>query len=668
MSFFGSAILVLACVVAVYSIASALLDSRDNKYSFPKTARIGVFVVAGLMTLAEILMLISFIGHDFSLAQVYVNSSLDTPPAYLLAGLWAGNAGALLFWAWIVALSGAVVLWRSNNANKTLMPYAVSLTLFVEIFFLVLLFIDPPFKALTFPATDGLGLSLALQTPLMLFHPPVLLAGYALTVVPFALAVAALCNRCVDKTWVLTARRWLVAAWLLLGFGNILGMWWAYEVLGWGGYWVWDPVENAGLMPWLLLTALLHSNIVYLRRGMQKIWTVLLAIASFWMVILGAFITRAMPADLSNHTFAQSNMTPVFTIFLLIVLAGSAYLVIDRRHCLNSEPCDDAVLSDSNAFALFNWIILASTVVILIGTLTPLITGASTSTDYFNQINLPLFMAVILLSGLSLFLGHERPDLNKLCRQLLLPSAGGVLAVVPAVIFGWTHWYTLIPLFVLGVTLSAILCKWGRDVLSRMRGCHENVCAAFWRLFNVNRNRYGGYIVHIAVVIMALGIIGSSAYSSEARLLVVAVGESVELDGYRFTYQGLDYRPSNQSPWEMWITAIAKLDVEHNGVAMRSMSPAGTWSFVYEDGEIVESRIDSKVAIHSNLLRDVYVIFHDFSGDTEEILITLMINPLVQWIWIGGLILLLGGAVSFSVPSRRMPDDNAQDDVSAGDV
>ena len=653
MSFLGTAILILACAVAVYSAASALLDSRDNKYGFPKTARMGVFIVAGLLTLAEALMLVSFYTHNFNLYQVANHSSLDTPAAYLLTGLWAGNAGALMFWAWLVALSGAFVLWRSNDYNKTLMPHSLALILLVEIFFLVLLFADPPFAASGEALTDGRGLSLILQTPLMIFHPPVLLAGYALTTVPFALAIAALFNRRVDNTWALTARRWLIASWLLLGLGNILGMLWAYAALGWGGYWAWDSVENSGLMPWLLLTALLHSNVLYLRRGIHKAWAVILAIASFWMVILGAFITRYIPN--SVHGFELSSSPLAFIVILLVVPAGAVYLLIDRRHDLADAPCNDAPVSARNIFTLFNWIIAIATIVILIGTMLPFITSSSTSQSYFNTFNLPVFIIVILLSGLCVLVGWgHRPDIKKLSRRLLFPFLGGVIAVVLALVFGWTHWYVLLPLFVLGITVLTTLYKWCSDVLSRMHGCGENAVVAFWRLFMVNRSRYGGYIAHIAVAVMALGIIGSSAYGTEKRLQEVNVGDVITQDGYSLTYNGLTIEHTPHSD-EMWVIVTAELEMEYNGVAAGSISPTQTFRLIYDDGEIIPRLIGNDLVIRSNVLRDVYVIFDDFESfdATSQTWITVMVKPLVQWIWIGGLLLLVGGALSFSACARR---------------
>lgn len=511
MSFAGTAVLILAFVAAIYSFAACLLDSRKNKYGFPVTARRGIFIVAGLVTLAELLLLISLLTHNFSLLYVADYSSRETPSIYLVTALWAGDAGSLLFWGWIVALAGAVLLWRSNKNDRELMPAALPVILFTEMLFLILLFVQGPFQSLSPVPADGAGLSPVLQNIGMIFHPPLLLSGYALLVVPAALSISALFNRKFDETWVLTAKRWALAAWLLLGLGNILGMWWAYAELGWGGYWAWDPVENAGLMPWLLITAFLHSGMMYIRRGMFKMWAVVLAVAAFWLSIFGAFLTRSNVAG-SVHTFGQTPMTPAFIVFLAISLVGSIWLLIDRRRFIKSADGDDALVSGTGTFLGVNLLLVTSTVFILIGTLLPLLSDIIPSKAYFDIVNLPLFLAIILLAGLCVLVGWKRPDLKKLNRQLIIPGIAGLLVVVALVIAGLTQWWALVPFFILATVFIATALKWGRDVASRMRGRKEGVTAAFGGLFVANRGRYGGYIIHIAILVLALGIVGSSVY------------------------------------------------------------------------------------------------------------------------------------------------------------
>ena len=653
MSFLGNAVLILAFLVAIYSIAAALLDSRKNKYGFPTNARYGVFAVAALVTLAVALLLISLLTHNFSLKYVADYSSRGTPLAYLITGLWAGDAGSLLFWGWIVALSGAVLLWRSNKSNRELMPNALSVILFTELLFLVLLFRISPFQSLSPVPADGAGLSPVLQNVGMMFHPPLLLAGYAVFVVPFALAIAALFNRKVDDSWVHSAKRWAIAAWLLLGIGNVLGMWWAYAELGWGGYWAWDPVENAGLMPWLLMTAFLHSSMMYLRRGLFKAWTVILSIAAFWLTIFGAFLTRSNVKG-SVHTFGQTSMTLVFIIFLAVTLIGSVWLLIDRRRFIKSEEGDDALVSGTGTFLGINLLLVISTVFILVGTTLPILTNVIPAKSYFNIVNLPIFVLLILLVGVCVLVGWQKADLKKLGKRLIWPALIGILVIIALIIGGLTQWYAAAPLFILAAVFIATIIKWGSDVAARMRGKKEGFLSAFGGLFMANRSRYGGYIIHIAMAVRALGIIGSSAYKSQVEQ-TLNVGDSVTLGGYTLKYNGFDSSTTQKSDTVVWLKVVANMDITRNGKAAGSIHPTQILQFTYSGQTITDmSLISNKVVVRSNLAEDYYVIFEDFDGTTNQALVKVLINPLVQWIWIGGILLLIGGLVAFSATPRQI--------------
>ncbi len=652
MSVLGNAVLVLAFLVAGYAILAALLDSRKNKYGFPTNARYGVFAVAGLLTLAEILLLIALLTHNFSLSYVTSFSSLDTPAIYLISGLWAGNSGALLLWGWIIAIAGAILLWRSNKSNKELMPAALAVILFIEMIFLILIFLESPFAGLSPVPADGYGLNPLLQNFGMILHPPALLAGFALFTVPFALAVSAFINRKVDDAWVLASKSWTLAAWLLLGVGNVLGMWWAYGELGWGGYWGWDPVENAGLMPWLLMTAFLHSIMMYLRRGMFKMWTAILTMSTFSMIVFGAFLTRSEVTG-SVHTFGETPMSSVFSIFLVATLVGSVWLLVSRRKIVKSESGDDTFISGTGTFLGINLLLVLSTVFILIGTALPAFSSIVLPVSYFNTVNLPIFLLIILLAGICVLVGWKKPDTKKLGRQLLWPAFAGLLVVVILVIAGFAQWYALAGFFILAAVFVATAIKWGGDVAARMRGKKEGFLPAFGRLFMANRSRYGGYIVHIAIVIMALGIVGSSVYKSEAEQ-IVDVGGTIELNGYTLTYNGFEHETEQKSDVVYWMTVTASMDISRGGETIKTVHPSQILKFVYVDGVITNvTMISNDVAIISNLAEDYYVVFEDFDGDTEQALIAVLVNPLVLWIWIGGALLLIGGLVSFSATPRK---------------
>jgi cytochrome c-type biogenesis protein CcmF len=660
MSFAGNAAIVLAFLVALYAIASALLDSRNNKYGFPAGARWGVYAVAGLMTAAVLVLLVSFLTHNYSLKYVYDYSANDTPFVYLLTGLWAGNAGSLMFWGWIIAVSGALLLWRSDKSNRDLMTNALAVILFTEILFMILLFIESPFAGVGLSSVplDGLGLRPVLQTPLMIFHPPVLLAGYAIITVPFALAISALLNRRVDEAWLLTARRWAIAAWLLLGLGNVLGMWWAYAELGWGGYWAWDPVENAGLMPWLILTALLHSSMLYLRRSMFKGVTTAFALIAFLLTVFGAFLTRSNIAG-SVHTFGGTAATPVFIIFLLIFLAGSLWLFFSRSYELCSAPGDDSLVSATGTFGAVNLLLSISTAVVFIGTVLPFFTQAAPAKGFFNISNLPIFGAVILLAGACLLVGWRKPDARKLNRQLLWPAAAGAVVLIVLVIFKVSRWYALIPFIILAMTLVATLIKWGADVAARMSGKHENALAAFGRLFVANRARYGGYLVHAAIVVLALGITGSSAYRSEVEQ-TLNVGDSVTLSGYTLKYNGFDSSMEQKSGGIIWLTVVSNMDVSRGGRSLGTIHPTQTIQYVMSGQTITEapSMVSNEVSILSSPEQDYYVILEDFDGTTHQGVVRILVNPLVWWIWwVGFPLFLLGGLVSFSATPRKPTEE-----------
>ncbi len=657
MSFLGNAAIILAFLVAIYTIAAALMDSRKNKYGFPTNARFGVFAVAGLVTLAVAVLLISLLTHNFSLQYVADYSSRETPLLYLVTGLWAGNPGSLLFWGWIISLSGAILLWRSDKNNKELMPDALSIVMFTVSLFLVLIFIDSPFKALSPVPADGLGLKPVLQNVGMVFHPPLLLAGYALFTIPFALAMSALFNRKTDDVWVTTAKRWAVAAFLLLGLGNVLGMWWAYAELGWGGYWAWDPVENAGLMPWLLVTAFLHSGIMYVRRGMFKTWTFILAITAFWLTIFGAFLTRSDVKG-SVHTFGQTPMTPVFIVFLVITLVGSVWLLLDRRKFIKSATGDDSLVSGTGTFVAVSLLLAISTVFIFIGTTLPVFTNIIPAKGYFNMVNLPLFLLIIALAGVCVLVGWKVPDLKQLGKKILLPLAVGILVVVALIIGGVNRWYAVVPFFILAAVLVATFVKWSADVAARMRGKKENFAVAFGRLFMASRSRYGGYIIHIAIVVLALGIVGSSAYKTQVEK-TLNVGDTITLNGYTLKYNGFDSSSAPQNDGSVWLTVVANMDITYNGKAIGSIHPSQVLGFTYSGQTITNmSLVSNKVAIRSNLARDFYVIFEDFDGTTNQGLVMVIVNPLVEWIWIGGVLLLIGGVVSFSAATRNLTTDD----------
>ncbi len=642
----GNIALVLSLLAALYTGVAFIVSLRLKTPWLAQSARVGVGATAGFSTLTVLLLLVALVTHDFSLQYVASYSSLETSFVYLVTGLWAGNAGSILFWGWLIALSAAILLWREKPESERLLPYAFPVIMLTEILFLVLLFIHNPFApAATVPA-DGIGLNPLLENPGMIFHPPMLLAGFALLVIPFSLAIAALASKKLDNGWMVSARRWALAAWLLLGAGNILGMWWAYAELGWGGYWAWDPVENAGLMPWLLLTAFLHSTMMQRRRGLFKFWNLLLIIFAFNLTIFGAFLTRS---DILNsvHTFGETAMGPIFLVFLAIALIGSLVLVFLRRKDMREEPGDNAFVSGETTFILNNLLLVAATFAVFVGTMFPFFSEifsdnrVELGTSFFNRVNIPFFLAIILLAGFCIFIGWRKPDLKKLGRSLLWPALAAAALVILLLVLGRHEWHALAASFILAFVFSGTLFKWWQDVASRNKAQKEGFFNACVTLFKANRSRYGGYLIHLAITIMALGIMGSSVYS-EHQQVVLAVGGSTEIKGYTLTYNGLI---PNSTPTRMMV--IADIDISRGGRITGKLRPAKWFHMVQE-------QVVTEVGIRSSLAEDLYVILDDWD-DVQNAAFTVLVNPLVSWIWIGGFMLLAGGLVSFSALPRKEP-------------
>jgi cytochrome c-type biogenesis protein CcmF len=347
-------------------------------------------------------------------------------------------------------------------------------------------------------------------------------------------------------------------------------------------------------------------------------------------------------------------MTPVFIVFLAITLIGSIWLLIDRRRYFKSEEGDDAFISGTGTFIAVNLLLVLATVFIFIGTTVPLFSSIVPAKSYFNVVNLPIFLMAILLAGFCILVGWRKPDLGKLSRQLLWPAAGAVLLLIILVIFHVTVWYALVPFLILAAVVIATLMKWGNDVAARMHGKEEGVFPAFGGLFAADRSRYGGYIIHIAIAVLALGIIGSSALKSQTQG-VLNVGDTITLGGYTLTYNGFTYSTTQKSENVVWMTAVADMNVSHNGEAEGTIHPTQVLQFTYSGETVTDmSMVSNTVAIRSNLAQDYYVIFEDFDPTTNEGTVAVLINPLVEWIWIGGILLLIGGLVSFSATPRKL--------------
>ncbi len=633
----GYIALALAFVACIYSIIAFVLGARGGHPKLLTSARRSILAVSVLVTISVAVLLAALVTHNFQIEYVALYTSSDLSLPYLISALWAGNAGSLLFWGWLLSLFAAVVVLKKQTRNKDLIPYASAIIMFIQAFFLILLlFLQNPFYTPVDPPLV-VGLNPLLENPGMIFHPPMLLGGYAVFAIPFAFAIAALITRRLDDEWISAIKKWALLGWLLLGIGNIIGAWWAYVELGWGGYWAWDPVENAGLMPWLIATAFLHSIMLQRRKGMFKLWSMVLIIFAFILTIFGTFLTRS-GILVSVHTFGETAMGPAFLAFLIIIFLGSLALLLYRRRDLKDEAGIGALVSRENTFLLNNLLLVGATFVIFLGTI------FRSDKTFFNQVAVPIFLAVILLLGICILIAWRRPPIKKLRLNLLWPAVVALIVVIALVIAGIRQWYALVAFCLCGFAVSAVLSQWFRDVLARHRVKAENYLKAFLSLVRSNKSRYGGYIVHIAIVLIVIGVVGSSVYDVETEA-VLAPGESMTINDYTLTYNGLE--PSfNQERLIMVVPANVSV---HKG--SRHIGTIKPEVQIYFHPDYTEKHRVTEVAIRSTLVEDLYVILAGWDENLNAAF-SAKVNPLVAWIWLGGGVFLLGGLLAFW-PERR---------------
>ncbi len=644
MAHIGYIALLLALVAAIYSAIAFAFGARRRHTTLVHSARNGLLAVCGLISLSVAALLYALVTHDFQIAYVASYTSRDLSLVYLISALWAGNDGSLLFWAWLLSVFALVAVLQNRDTGRELVPYASSIIMVTEAFFLLLvLTVSNPFHELPSVPAQGMGLNPMLENPGMIIHPPAVLAGYVGFTIPFAFAIAALLTRRLGDEWIIAVRRWTLLAWLLLGIGNIIGAWWAYVELGWGGYWAWDPVENAGLMPWLVATAFLHSTMMQRRRGMLKVWNMLLIILTFNLAIFGTFLTRSGILS-SVHTFSETALGPFFLAFISIALIASLVLLYYRRGELTGEAEMQSIVSRESTFLLNNLLLVGAAFAIFIGTVFPVLSEAVRGVKiivgplFFNQVNGPIFLAIILLAGFCALIGWRQASLKNLTRALLWPLMIALITAIVLFAIRIREWYVIAAFSVCSFVLTAILQEWFRGTRARHRMHAENYVKAFWMLIGANKPRYGGYIVHLAITLIAIGIIGSSFYDVEKEA-ILKPGESMTISGYTLAYEGIE-RYQTQSKE----VVNARLSVYKQGKLIGELFPEKYFHRSYRQPV-------TEVAIRTTLLEDLYVILIGWDKDGTAAF-KVLVNPLVSWIWIGGGVLFLGGVIAFW-PNRR---------------
>lgn len=604
-----------------------------------------------LVTIATLAMIVALVTHDFSVSYVAAVGSRSTPLLFTVISLWGALEGSILFWAWVLALYAAAVVWVHNRRPGNLVPYAAMTLLGIAAFFAVLLVgpADPFVPVWPVPA-DGPGPNTLLQNHiLMAVHPPLLYLGYVGMSVPFAFAIGAIMSReGASNDWAILSRRWMLASWAFLSAAIIAGMWWSYEVLGWGGYWAWDPVENASFLPWLTATAYLHSVMVLERRNMLRLWTLNLCVSTFVLTIFGTFLTRSGILS-SVHAFTTGNIGYYFLAFIAIVLVASLVLVAGNSEHVRTKANLGGVASRETVFLLNNLFLTAVMLTVLIGTLYPLIAEAmrgvkvSVGEPFFNRMAVPAMVALIFLMGVGPALPWGSTTWAEARRRLLPPFGAAVLMGIVAVAAGARGIYAILAFAFVGYAAVANLREYWVGMRARRRAHGEGWGTALVRLIGGNRRRYGGYVAHIGILLVALGIAASSTFRSE-REATLLPGESLTVAGQTVRLNNVWGREEPQRS-----VIGATMDVlGRDSAVIGTIHPR--MNFYHVSDEPVPTP-----DVRSSIKGDLYVNLMAFESSGANATVKVIVEPLVPWIWFGGLIIVIGAVIGMFHGPRRNP-------------
>jgi cytochrome c-type biogenesis protein CcmF len=615
MASLGSVLLALAFLAAVGAAVIALLG-RDGDERRLQISRRVVYTFCGLLTACVVIIEVAFLQDDFGFKIVQEHSSIETPTMYKLAAMWSSQEGSLLLWAWVLSIAASAALYATRHKLRDLVPWATAVMMGVAAFFTGLMMFAPdvnPFATLSPAPSDGIGLNPLLQHPSMMIHPPMLYSGYVAFTVPFAFAIGALVTRRLDSEWIRATRRFALIAWTFLGFGLLLGARWSYTELGWGGYWAWDPVENAALMPWLVGTAFLHSIMVQEKRGMLKVWNACLVVGTFSMALLGTFLVRSGVLQ-SIHAFGDNTVGPYILALIGVVVIGSALLIVSRLDGLRSPKRIDSLISREAVFLINNLLLIGLTAVIFWGTFFPLIselfTGnkASLAAPWFDRYTTPLAIVLVVFTGIGPLLAWRRVSWEAAKRIFRLPAAVAVIVTVALALFtdaGQKPW--ALALFGLAAfALSGLAQEFWTGAKARQRLAGGSTGGALVGLVSRNRRRYGGYIVHAGIAVLLIGIAASSSFQTN-RDVDLKPGESTVIDGYTVTYVRATARLD-----KLAFTPGAIIRVE-KGDERFTLHP--TRNFYRRTGTISTGRIedylngesDSNIGLQAGLRRDFWV-------------------------------------------------------------
>lgn len=680
-SLIGKTALSLALLASLVSIFSGLLAARQKREKWATVSHYAVYVACAAVLVASAALLSGLLNHDFSNEYVQHYSDTRMPTMYLFASFWGGQEGSLLFWALVLSVSSALAITFSRDRVPHLMPWVyVTLMTILGFFLALLVFMTSPFDThfLLEAPQQGSGLNPVLQNYWMAIHPPSILTGYSTFAVPFAFGVAAIITGNLDVEWIKVTRRWLLISWMFLSLGSLLGARWAYEELGWGGYWAWDPVENAAILPWFTATALLHSVMIQERRGMLKRWNIFLLFLTFWLTIFGTFLTRSGMIA-SVHSFAQSSIGPILLGLVIVIALVGGGLLVNRWSDLSDSKRLESPVSREGLFLLNNWIFLAFMFVVLWGTIGPklsdLVTGEDTALGpaWYNKFVAPMGLALLFAMSVGTLIAWRKASIQNFKRNFTWPFLLTVL-LTPCVGTGYYFLrlrslqpetkivpvlFSVTALFLCLFGIAVISLEFWRGIRSRRSKKSVPFLQALYWLLTKHRRRYGGYLVHLGFILICLGFSGNAFKVSQQATM--EVGQSVQLGDYLVTYQGLQ---QEEHPEKFALFADLSLQRCHIEDGVFDRAACGTPQeirparFDYNDysmgGEGDPMKRTSEIAILSSPLEDVYITLSGWRGDESQIAsFEMYVNPLTMWIWIGGLILVI--SVVFCMWPERVP-------------
>jgi len=643
----GYVLLTAALAVSLYGVVVPHLGVARNNWNLVRSAQFATIVNFLLVLGASAVLMRSFIGNDFSVRFVWENSSTDLPLFYKISAFWGGMDGSLLFWDLVLAGFSAIVAYGYQRSNREIMPYVIATLSMVHVFLLLLLttYSNPLATQAPVPL-EGRGLNPLLQHPAMAMHPPLLYLGYIGFSIPFAFAIASLIRGKLDNSWVISTRRWTLGAWYALAVGQMLGGQWAYEELGWGGYWGWDPVENAALMPWLTGTAFLHSVLLQEKRNMMKVWNMVLVIVTFGLSIMGTFIVRSGVLN-SVHAFAQSEVGPAFLVFLAFAMTVAFALMFKRIRLLESRHTADSLLSRESAFLLNNLLLIGICFTVFLGTVFPLLAEAirgtklSIQAPFFNAIVGPLGIGLLFLTGIGTLIAWRHSSWNYLVRNFRVPVALGVLTVGVLLALGVRHIGALIAFGGAVFTGWILVSDFVRSVRARATQLQVGYGEAVVGTVRRNQQRWGGALIHLGVVFLIVGLAGN--WFTREYNLTLTPGRPVNAGEFQLLFKGLRSEKKANATLR-----LAEIEVYRGGTLVDTLKPAR--SFYPTQPEPL-----TEVAIHRTVREDLYLVLAS-ENEGGSVTVRLLVNPLVMVAWFAFPLFTLGTAIAIFYRPRRLDE------------